>query len=90
MLGIIKENMPRRNAAAKKGKQKVSTPEMDEETEEGAEQEQEAQRMLPVCIEGFHKPFRTDRSFLEYSSNASRKGHSLHSGTPEKLFRTYT
>ena len=74
--------MPRRNATAKKGKQKVSTPEVEDESEEGAE------RMLPVGIEGFHNPFRTDRSFLEYSSNASRKGHSLHSGTPEKLFGT--
>ena len=44
--------------------------------------------MLPVCLECFHNPFRSDRSFLEYSSNASRKGHSLHSGTPEKLFGT--
>ena len=51
----------------------------------GTEQEQEAERMLPVCTEGFHNYFRTDRFFLEYISNASRTGHSLHLGALEVL-----
>ena len=36
--------MPRRNAAAKKGKHRLLTPEMEEETEQEQEAEQEAQQ----------------------------------------------
>ena len=34
------------------------------------------------CTIGFF--CKGDRFFVEYSSNASRKGHSVHSGSPEK------
>ena len=43
-LGIWTNNMPRRNAAAKKGKKRLPIADMEEETEQEQDAEQEPQQ----------------------------------------------